>query len=48
MKAQEIGKRRGRMFGDLDTYTFVPTSIGIFVAVKCGCGSSIDVTPHPL
>lgn len=48
MKAQEIGKRRSGMFGDLDTYTFMPTSIGIFGAVKCGCRSSIEVTPHPL
>ncbi len=44
----KTGERRGGTVGDLDTYTFVPTSIGIFASVKCGCGSSVDVTHHPL
>lgn len=40
----EDGCRRGGSFGDIETYSFTPTSIGIVVTVKCACGSKIDVT----
>ncbi len=38
------GSRRGGSFGDIETYCFVPTSIGIIAVVKCACGAEIDVT----
>lgn len=38
------GARRGGAFGDIETYCFVPTSIGIVTVVKCACGAEIDVT----
>ena len=41
---QADGSRRGGSFGDLETYCFVPTSIGTIVVVKCACGAEIDVT----
>ena len=41
------GQRCGGTFGDIETYYFVPTSVGIVEGVKCACGSSIDVS-YPL
>ena len=41
---QPDGNRRGGSFGDIETYSFVPTSLGVVSVVKCACGSEIDVT----
>lgn len=38
------GSRRGGSFGDIETYSFTPTSIGIVATARCACGSEIDVT----
>lgn len=43
----ETGERRGGTFGDLETYSFTPTSVGTVEKVTCACGSAIDVT-YPL
>ncbi len=43
----KTGLRQSATFGDMDTYSFVPTSVGMLVLVKCACGAEIDVS-HPL
>ena len=38
------GERYAGAMGGADTFTFIPTSLGDVVTVKCCCGAELDLT----